>query len=92
MVISGETIRQEAARHEDNCPDGMKNSFYYGFREGAKWMQHKVLNLLRMDPSDDDKLATQVGYKGTEIFPPEGYLIGNITDVDNGMLVELVKK
>ena len=50
------------------------------------------LNSLRLDPSDDDKLATQVGCNGTEIFAPKGYLIGKITDVDNGMLVEFVKK
>lgn len=35
--ISGEDIRQEAARREETCPKGMKDSFYYGFREGAKW-------------------------------------------------------
>lgn len=37
MRISGEEIRQEAARREQTCPKGMKDSFYYGFREGAKW-------------------------------------------------------
>lgn len=50
------------------------------------------LSSLRLDPSDDDKLATQVGCNGTEIFAPEGYLIGKITDINNGMLVEFVKK
>lgn len=40
--VSGEEIRQEAARREQTCPEGMKNSYYYGFREGAKWMQHRL--------------------------------------------------
>lgn len=56
-------------------------------------MNYKVdTKAFRLDPSDDDKLATQVGCNGTEIFAPEGYLIGKITDVENGMLVEFVKK
>lgn len=38
MLVSGETIRQTALEREQNCKPGM-NSFYYGFREGAKWMQ-----------------------------------------------------
>lgn len=37
MIITGEDIRQEAERREKTCPKGMKDSFYYGFREGAKW-------------------------------------------------------
>ena len=37
MLISGEDIRQEAERREQTCPKEMKDSFYYGFREGAKW-------------------------------------------------------
>lgn len=47
---------------------------------------------LRLDPSDDDKLATEVVIRDGKILPPNGYLIGKITDVDNGMLVEFVKK
>lgn len=47
---------------------------------------------LRMDPSDDDKLATEVVIGNDKILPPKGYLIGKITDVDNGMLVEFVRK
>lgn len=38
MRISGETIREAAREHEEHCPKGMKDSFYYGFREGAKWI------------------------------------------------------
>lgn len=38
MRLSGEDIRQEAERREQTCPKGMKDSFYYGFREGVKWI------------------------------------------------------
>lgn len=44
MIVSGEEIRQKAAEKEQTCPNGMKDSFYYGFREGAKWMQHEILS------------------------------------------------
>ena len=37
MRVSGEDIRQEALKREQTCPKAMKDSFYYGFREGAKW-------------------------------------------------------
>ena len=47
---------------------------------------------LRLDPSDDDKLATEVTGKGYKLIPPDGYLIGKVTNVNNGMLVEYVKK
>lgn len=40
MILSGEEIRQEAETRERTCPKGMKDSFYYGFREGAKWVNH----------------------------------------------------
>lgn len=46
MIISGEEIRKAAAKHEENCPSAMKGSFYYGFREGAKWMQKELLSIL----------------------------------------------
>jgi hypothetical protein len=38
-----------------------------------------------------DKLASEVSFNGKKILPPEGYLIGQITDTNNGMLVEFVK-
>ena len=47
---------------------------------------------LRLDPSDDDKLATEVTWDGIKMLPPDGYLIGKITEVDNGLLVEFAKK
>lgn len=47
---------------------------------------------LRLDVDQDDKLATEVTIDGGKIIPPENYLIGKITQVDNGMLVEFVKK
>lgn len=46
MHISGEEIRQEAEKREQTCPEGMKGSYYYGFREGAKWgiKKQKAIN------------------------------------------------
>ena len=46
MIISGEDIRQEAERREQTCPKGMKDSFYYGFREGAKQIAYYIINQL----------------------------------------------
>ena len=47
---------------------------------------------LRMPLDDDDKLSTEATIDGNKIFPPNNYLIGKVTQVDNGMLVEFVKK
>lgn len=47
---------------------------------------------LRLDPSDDDKLATEVTGKDYKLTPPDGYLIGKVTHVNNGIIVEYVKK
>lgn len=47
---------------------------------------------LRMPLDDDDKLATEATIMGKKILPPDGYLIGKITQIDMGMLVEYVKK
>lgn len=47
---------------------------------------------LRLDVDQYDKLATEVTIGGDKIIPPENYLIGKVTIVDNGMLVEFVKK
>ena len=47
---------------------------------------------LRLDVDQDDKLATEVTIDGDKIIPPKNYIIGKITKVDNGMLVEFVKK
>ena len=47
---------------------------------------------LRLSLDDDDKLATEATISGNKLLPPNGYLIGKITQVDNGMLVEYVKK
>ena len=47
---------------------------------------------LRMPLDDDDKLATEATINGNKILPPNGYLIGKITQMDNGMLVEYVKQ
>ncbi len=55
-------------------------------------MEERKYSDLRLPLDDDDKLATEVTIGGNKIFPPNGYLIGKITKVDNGMLVEFVKK
>ena len=47
---------------------------------------------LRTPLDDDDKLATEVTIMGKRILPPDGYLVGKITQTDNGMLVEYVNK
>ena len=45
-----------------------------------------------MPLDDDDKLATEVTIMGKRILPPDGFLVGKITQTDNGMLVEYVNK
>lgn len=46
---------------------------------------------LQIAPDQYDKLASEVSFNSKKILPPEGYLIGQITDTNNGMLVEFVK-
>ena len=53
-------------------------------------MEERKYADLRSDVDQDDKLATEVTIDGNKITPPKGYLIGKITQVDNGMLVEYV--
>lgn len=55
-------------------------------------MEERKYADLRLDVDQDDKLATEVTIDGGKITPPENYLIGKITKVDDGMLVEFVKK
>lgn len=55
-------------------------------------MEEREYADLRLDVDQDDKLATEVTIDGGKITPPENYLIGKVTRVDNGMLVEFVKK
>ena len=55
-------------------------------------MEERKYADLRLDVDQDDKLATEATIDGNKITPPENYLIGKITQVDNGMLVEFVKK
>jgi hypothetical protein len=55
-------------------------------------MEERQYKQLRMPLDDDNKLATEVTINGNKILSPNGYLIGKITQVDNGMLVEYVKK
>lgn len=55
-------------------------------------MEERKYADLRIDVDQDDKLATEATIDGDKITPPENYLIGKITKVDNGMLVEFVRK
>lgn len=57
-----------------------------------KTIEERKYSDLRLPLDDDDKLATEVTIGGNKILPPNGYLIGKITQVDNGMIVEYVKK
>lgn len=57
-----------------------------------KNMEERKYADLKLDVDQDDKLATEVTIDGNKIIPPENYLIGKITKVDNGMLVEFVKE
>lgn len=45
-----------------------------------------------VSPDDDDKLASEVFFKGVKVVPPEGFLIGNVTETENGISVEYVKE
>lgn len=54
-------------------------------------MEERKYADLRLDVDQDDKLATEVTIDGNKITLPN-YLIGKVTMVDNGMLVEFVKK
>lgn len=55
-------------------------------------MEERKYADLRLDADQCDKLATEVTIGSDKITPPKNYLIGKITEVDNGMLVEFVKK
>lgn len=83
--------------------DGVSYGVSFGYGVGFGVYRNSDLTLmpepkkpdykeLRLDPSDDDKLATEVTGKDYTLIPPDGYLIGKVTNVNNGMLVEYVKK
>ena len=55
-------------------------------------MEERKYADLRLDADQDDKLATEATIDGDKITAPENYLIGKVTKVDNGVLVEFVKK
>lgn len=46
----------------------------------------------RLPNDQDDKLATEVSCNGWKLLPPEGFLIGKVTPVEGGMIVEFVEK
>ena len=73
--------------------DSINNFFKNKKNEILEETQSKrEYNELRMPLDDDDKLATEVTIMGKRILPPDGYLVGKITQTDNGMLVEYVEK
>ncbi len=49
-------------------------------------------NKYRLDACDDDKLATEVTGSDYKLLALDNYLIGKVTTVENGMIVEYVKK
>ena len=55
-------------------------------------MEERKYTDLRFDVDQDDKLSTEVTCDDFKITAPDNYLIGKVTKVDNGMLVEYVKK
>ena len=63
-----------------------------GLKKSEENNEERKYAELRMPLDDDDKLSTEVTIDGNKIFPPNNYLIGKVTQVDNGMLVEFVKK
>jgi hypothetical protein len=63
-----------------------------GLKKSEENNEERKYAELRMPLDDDDKLSTEVTIDGNKIFPPNNYLIGKVTKVDNGMLVEFVKK
>lgn len=75
-------MRELKESMDSNSPD----------RFTPKYINEVLSKHFRMDPSDDDKLVTQVSVKGCVFTPPEGYLIGKLTHFPDGMLVEYVKK
>ena len=73
----------------DNGDMGWFTIDTFGFLKKDK---NREYDELRMPLDDDDKLATEVTIMGKRILPPDGYLVGKITQTDNGMLVEYVNK
>ena len=76
----------------DEYYDIMDDNGDYFWTDEMFEKQAENYNKYRLDECDDDKLATEATIDGDKITPPENYLIGKITKVDNGMLVEFVKK
>ena len=55
-------------------------------------MEERKYADLRLNVDQDDKLATEATIDGNRIIPPKNHLIGKITKVNDGLLVEFVKK
>lgn len=90
--IDASLIMQRYKEMEENfgeCIEKTVQEYLFGKKETTG--ERKYADL-RLDVDQDDKLATEATIDGDKITPPENYLIGKITKVDNGMLVEFVKK
>lgn len=74
------------------CSSWCDTSLIQPYQEELITMEERKCAELRIDVDQDDKLATEATIDGGKITPPKNYLIGKITKVDNGMLVEFVKK
>lgn len=59
---------------------------YQSALQAMVWKDEQIL----LD--DDDKLATEVKIDGVTITPPQGYLIGRVTHINDSLIVELKKK
>ena len=78
--------------YEEQCEEMMKEITLKHLYELGMENKKREYDELRMPLDDDDKLATEATIMGKKILPPDGYLVGKITQTDNGMLVEYVEK
>ena len=78
--------------YQEQCGEMMKEITLKHLYELGMENKKREYDELRMSLDDDDKLATEATIMGKRILPPDGYLVGKITQTDNGMLVEYVEK
>ena len=76
--------------HKMGPKSKLPSKYYEDIMEEIK--SKREYDELRIPLDDDDKLATEATIMGKTILPPDGYLVGKITQTDNGMLVEYVEK
>lgn len=92
MEWDGETVKY-CVYTSSECWCDVKELLKWNTIDNEEEMKSKrKYDELRMPLDDDDKLATEATIMGKKILPPDGYLVGKITQTDNGMLVEYVEK